>query len=286
MKGKGDILFHRIVSFLLAAAMVITVFAVTVPEEVQAATLTLKGTGSSAKTIKDSDCYTSAGKYKTHYIKYKAGKTGYVTLTFKNASKAVKASHGYVTLCNSSKKALGEKEYWTNNAAYSANYTRSYGVKKNTTYYFKVQCSAATKITAKTTAVTKSTANTKAKAKTLKKSTTVKGVMIAGTNKADWYKINLTSDSKVRLQFTGKTNGFKGGIRVTFYDTDGKKWKSDANPYEDLTLEYSKGGMDICLKADSTGTRYPIPAGKYWIKVERKNAKSSGYYTLKWTTYD
>lgn len=286
MTKKGKILFHRLVSFMLAAVMVITVFTVLSPEEVQAAAnLTFKGTASSTKTIKDSDCYTKAGKLQTYWIKYKAGKTGYVTLTFKNASKSVKGSYGYVTLCNSKKKALGEKEPWTNIATYSANYTRSYGVKKGVTYYFKVQCYYGTKITAKTTAVTKSTANTRAKAKQLKKGTAAKGILIAGDKKADWYKIELPADGKVRVTLTGKTNGYKGGIRATFYGTNGKKWGSASEPYVDMTLEYTKISMNIDLKG-STGTRYPIPAGKYWVKVERRNAKSSGYYTLKWTTYN
>lgn len=285
MTKKGKILFHRLVSFMLAAVMAVTVFAVIPSEEVQAASsLTFRGTGSDTKTIKDGDCYTNKGKLETYWIKYKAGKTGYVTLTFKNASKKAKASYGYVTLYDKSKKkALGEKEAWTNNDSYSANYTRSYGVKKGVTYYFKVQCYYGTKITAKTTAVTKSTANTKAKAKALKKGSTAKGIMIAGDKKEDWYKIDLTAASKVRLTFTGKTNGYKGGIRVTFYDKNGKKWTSDA--YSDLTLEYTKKSMDISLK-DKAGTKYAIPAGKYWVKVQRKNAKSSGYYTLKWTTYN
>lgn len=282
MTKKGKSLFNRIVSLMLAAVMVVTVFAVTAPVEVQAAQkTTLKGTGTDSLTISDANCY-KGSSMRTYYIKYKAGKTGFVTLTFKNASKAYSYSAGYVTLCNSKKKAIGPaKEYWSNGYSSSSAYSRSYGVKKGTTYYFKVQCAAGTKIVAKTTAVTKSTANTKAKAKKLAKNKTVKGIMIAGENKADWYKINITGNcKKLTLTLTGKSQGDDDncGIKMSFYDTDGKLVKTSRTYY--ISGQASKD--QLVFNYGTGATSFSFPTGTYWAKIERLNSKSSGYYTFKW----
>lgn len=289
MTKKGKSLFNKIVSVMLAAVMVVTVFAVTTPVEVQAATTkTIKGTGSDSVTIKDADCY-SGSSLKTYYLKYKAGKTGYVTLTFKNASKIYSNSVGYVTLCNKSKKALGKSaEIWNTGYSKSGYYTRSYGVKKGTTYYFKVQCKAGTKINVKTTAVTKSKANSKSKAKTLKKGSTAKGIMIAGENKADWYKIKISSGAKIKLYYTAKTNGdnYNNGIKFTFYYADGKPMNfvyDDGSKLQYDWLDPFVTSNDAMFATMIGGTVHDAPSGTYYVKVERLNKTSSGYYTLKCT---
>lgn len=287
MTKKGKSVFNRIVSFMLAAVMVVTVFAVTAPVEVQAATTkTIKGTGSDSVTIKDADCY-SGSSLKTYYLKYKAGKTGYVTLTFKNVSKVYSNSVGYVTLCNKNKKAIGRSgEIW--NTAYNGAgyYTRSYGVKKGTTYYFKIQCKAGTKINVKSTAVTKSTANSKSKAKTLKNGSTVKGVMIAGENKADWYKIKTTKSAKIMLYYTAKTNGdnYNNGIKFTFYYADGKPMNfvyEDGSKLQYDWLDSFVTSNNAMFATTINGVTHDAPSGTYYVKVERLNKTSSGYYTLK-----
>ena len=296
MSKKGKSLGNRIVSLMLAVAMVISTFVVASPIEVEAATKTKNFNGSKASstvTIKDSEY-----RGNTFYLKYKPNKTGYVTLTFKSDTMESRVnSYGYVTLCNKSKKAIGYREVW--DTYYGVASTKTYGVKKNQTYYFKVQCNGGAKITAKTTSVTKSTGNTKAKAKALTKSKTAKGIMIANENKADWYKINLTKDSKLRIKFTAKTNGLTGstdaygllpttaqakaGIKVTFYDKNGKKWSSDSST--NLTLAVTENGWDIYRTNIYTGARSGIPKGTYWVKFERMNKYSSGYYTVKWSTF-
>lgn len=286
METKRRKFYQKALSFLLAFAMIVTVFTVAAPEGVQAASLTFKGSGKSTVTIKDSDCY-NAGytAYKTNYIKFKATKTGYVTITFKGASSVYANPAGYVTFCNSKKKALGEtQEAWSTNYSQSWGYTRSYGVKKGQTYYFAVVSNGGVKITANVTAVTKSSANTKAKAKTLAKGKTAKGVIIAGQNKADWYKIKMTSSQKLKLTYTAKSNGDNDqyGIKVTFYDTDGKMWTNNSWGY--VTPQYPSDGMTITM-VNSSGTKFAIPAGTYYVKVERYNKNSSGYYTLKWSTF-
>ena len=275
---------HKIMCMALAAVMMITVLSVAAPSEVEAAGLSFKSSGKSAVTIKDEDCYKGTG-YKTHYIKYKPKNTGYVTLKFQNASNIYSYSFGYVTLCNKSKKSISQKEeLWHNGYNKSLFYTRTYAVKKNQTYYFAVKCDGGTKITANFTKVAKSTANTKAKAKNIAKGKTTKGVILAGENKADWYKIKMTSSKKLKITCTAKTNGDtnKHGIKVTFYDKNGKKWTSDS--YVTMTTANPKNGMNIYMSSNY-GSQHTIPTGTYWVKVERLSKQSSGYYTLKWSTY-
>lgn len=283
----------KVLSMFLAVVMAMTMFVTAAPETVDAAGKSLKGTGTSAVTISDKECY-SGNSYKIHYIKYKAGKTGYVTLKFKNASKKYNESFGYVTLCNDKKKAIGQKkEIWRNDKKESVYYTRSYGVKKGKTYYFAVECDGGTKITATTTEVKKSTANSKAKAKSLKKDKKVTGVLIAGESQEDWYKLKTTGTKKVKLSYTVKTNGsdFREksgyGIKITFYDKNGKKWTK--NSYTLLTGGAPKNAIKISMgQKDATGAligEFGIPDGTYWVKVEPMRKGSSGQYTIQWTTY-
>lgn len=100
-----------------------------------------------------------------------------------------------------------------------------------------MQCNAGTKITATTKKLTKTKANSKSKAKNLKKKTNVTGVIPAGNNKVDWYKIKVTSKAKVRIICSAQTNGsnLKNGIRVTFCNTNGKRW---SNAQTSLTRSY------------------------------------------------
>ena len=77
---------NRILSLLLAMVMVVGVFVVPTPDEVSAATKDKEIKSGKTVTIKDSECY-KGNSFKTHYIKFKAPKTGYVTIRMMNASK-------------------------------------------------------------------------------------------------------------------------------------------------------------------------------------------------------
>ena len=145
--------FHRAVCMFLTAVMAVTLFTVAAPTEAQAAGLSFKGNGKSTVTIKDTQCY-SGRNLKVNYIKFKPSVTGTVTLKFDCSSSYYNNSKGYVTFCNKNKKTIGQKnEIWRNDYAGKIYNTTTYGVKKNTTYYFAVQCNAGTKITATVKAI-------------------------------------------------------------------------------------------------------------------------------------
>ena len=220
--------FHRAVCMFLTAVMAVTLFTVAAPTEAQAAGLSFKGNGKSTVTIKDTQCY-SGRNLKVNYIKFKPSVTGTVTLKFDCSSSYYNNSQGYVTFCNKNKKTIGQKnEIWRNDYAGKIYNTTTYGVKKNTTYYFAVQCNAGTKITATVKAIKDSSASSKSKAKTLSKGKKVTGVIAYGDSKADWYKIKLTKSAKLNLYYLANTNGTneKNGFKITFYNKDGKVFLS------------------------------------------------------------
>ena len=235
-------------------------------------------------------CY-SGRNLKVNYIKFKPSVTGTVTLKFDCSSSYYNNSKGYVTFCNKNKKTIGQKnEIWRNDYAGKIYNTTTYGVKKNTTYYFAVQCNAGTKITATVKAIKDSSASSKSKAKTLSKGKKVTGVIAYGDSKADWYKIKLTKSAKLNLYYLANTNGTneKNGFKITFYNKDGKVFSGKNNgkkvsAISKVTRLYPEDGWYISLA--NGGTKFDLPSGTYYIKVERMSKASSGSYTLKWTTF-
>lgn len=280
--------FNKAVSLMLAVVMMAGIFSAVSPQQAEAAAKvkSFKSTGKSAVTIQDSECYNSKRVQNVHWIKFKAGATGYVTVQITNASKKYSDSYGYITLCNSKKKAIGQsKEYWWTDSSYKLRKVKTYGVKKGQTYYFKVQCASGVKFTATVKSVKKSTANSRKKAKSIAKKKQVTGVMIAGENKADWYKINLTRNQGLKLTFSAKTNG-KGaysGIKFTLYKSNGQVYRSSQG--REATAWVSPRYPNNWLKISrytSSGQMLGIDPGTYYVKVERYDKYSSGYYTLQW----
>ena len=280
---------NRIVSLVLAAIMMVSVFAVSVPQQAEAANELKfnKGKGKSTVTISDEDC--TYFTEEISYIKFKPSVTGYITVKMTNASSIANAS-GYITLCNNKKKPIGRvNERYQTSANNSWVYTRTYGVRKGKTYYLAVNSEGGVKITANIKSASKSTANTRKKAKNLNANKKANGVIIAGENKADWYKINVKKKKKVSVNITAKTNGatvegnyirgIRDGIKFSFYEKKGKPWSSDAYDYACMA---GPGGITFSMKNNYTGATSGIDTGIYYIKVERYTNTSSGFYTLSW----
>lgn len=282
--------FNKVASLMLAVVMMVGIFSAVSPQQAEAAAKvkgSFKSTGKSSVTIKDSECKNKSGKQNEYLIKFRAGVTGYITIKITNASKKFYNSMGTITFCNSKKKAIGQsKEPFLTNSSYNLRKEKTYGVKKGQTYYFKVQCEAGAKFSANVKSVKKSTANSKKKAQNMVKKKKVTGVMIAGENKADWYKIKLTKSQILGLSISGKTNGKDGysGIKITFYDKNGKIYAdTNGNKAVDwVSPLYPNGGWQFYRYNMYTGRRIGIEAGTYYVKIERYNKTSSGYYTLKW----
>ncbi len=288
----------HIICGVLAALLALA--AVTVPQPaLAAAEKSFSGTGKSTVSISDDESYQmDLQKPITHYIKFKAGVTGYITLKFVSDSKLLNAktgepvkAEGDITLCDSKKNAIGVMEAWYSKKAYTGDNARTYGVLKGKTYYFKVESWGGVKISANVVKVAKSSANSKAKAKNLAMGKSAKGVMIAGQKKSDWYKVKLTKGAKLKIEYTAKTMGYadakqygyqEAGLRFTFVmNTKDGKWTAKT----DLTPLRPKNSVTITMRDAKYGTLHNLPAGTYYVKVEPINKKSSGYYTLKWSAY-
>ena len=278
MKGKR--IFNRIASLALAVVMMFTVIGV-MPADVNAATPSFKSSGKSKVTITDDNCSYMPGV--DTWIKFKAKNTGYITIKAACKSDLANDTYGYITFCDKNKKALGQAdELYRTDYDDAKYYTTTYGVKKGQTYYFQVYSRHGVTLTAYANSQKKAAGTKKAKAKTIKKNKTVKGVIIAGDKTVDWYKIKLTKSQKVKINYTAKSNGDTDyyGIKFTFCDSKGKAFTYNA--YDRVNRVYPKSGMEFCLKNTATGKKSGLKTGTYYVKVERYNKKSSGYYTLKW----
>ena len=283
---------NKIVSLVLTAFMMVSVFAVSIPQQAEAAgslNLNFKnGKGKSTVTISDRECTGATNKIAS--IQFKPKVTGYITVKMTNAS-SVRDAAGFMYLCNNKKKAIShKKEQYETNRSQSWFYTRTFGVRKNKIYYLAVESrGGGVKVTANIKAASKSNANTQGKAKNLNPGKKVNGVIIAGENKADWYKFNIKNKKMIRVSLSAKTNGAVAGqgdgdfsgIKYTVYKSDGKKLGDDyASPSTNSTWsEYFKR---IYYNGYPTTQTTGLDTGTYYIKVERHKNTSSGFYTLSW----
>ncbi len=200
------------------------------------------------------------------WMKYKAPNNGYITITAKNKGKAgAGAASGIFQLFDSKKKAPLSGEFAYDTGGAPAQYTAVFGVKKKTTYYLRLQAQGAVTLNCKFTKVAKSSASKKAKAVSLAKNKLAKGIMMAGDNAADWYKVTVPKKQYLHFYYSGKANG---QIQLTF-----------SGSYLNTAKRYVVQG------SEETGHAYTIERvqpGNYFVKVERADSMSSGFYTLKW----
>lgn len=203
------------------------------------------------------------GSYQNyHYIMYKAPYSGYVTIT-------TQGSTGYITLLKSNKKtALSSENYF--NPSYTDSNRLTYGVKKGTTYYIRVKSSEAVSLNIKSGQIKEKSGSSKKKAVTVKRNKTVKGYIQAGSKTVDWYKFKVTKSAKTRIYLNGGTND---RFKITVYKSNGKSMGSGS-------VKGTPCKNTFLFKRGSKETK--LAKGTYYIKIERYNAKSSGYYTLKW----
>lgn len=218
----------------------------------------------SDKTIKSGQTitYYRHNANDVYWFKYKAENTGKVTVN------VTKRYGSYITLANSKKKPLLEKE-WVSDS--DGNYQTSFMVKKGTTYYFGVTAigdDSINTISVKNTAVKEKSGSTKKKAVSIKAKKKIKGIIAVGEKKADWYKFSLKKKKAVTFTLNGD---IKGSLKFTVYNKKGKKIDS-----------YTWSGGQRKLKLTYSTTYGKVKKGTYYVKISRADSKSSGSYTLKW----
>ncbi len=242
------------------ALCAVLLFAVFCPVEASAAT----GNFNKKKTvvIAQEDDFSHTQEYT--WIKYKAPNHGYITVTAQKKG-ASGAASGLFSLYDAKKKTPLSGDYAYNTAGPAASYTVVYGVKKKTTYYLRVAAEGAVSVKCKFTKTSKSYANKKANAQNLAKGKLAKGIMAAGDNTADWYKVTVPKKQYLNFYFSGKASG---KIQLTF-----------SGSYLNTAKRYVVQGDEAENRAYTIERVQP---GNYYVKVERADSVSSGFYTLKW----
>ena len=275
MKKERNSLSNRIVSFVLAAVMMLSVIAVIGPETVSAAEFSINGSGS--VTITDLDTYNAYYANEDQWIKYTAPKSGngYVKFTIECASDMGLDNYSDGTWClfDRNKKQISTIDKF--DTSQTASYFKSiiFGVQKGKTYYLRVDNYPGVKVTAKFTKVTEKSGASKKKAVNIKKGKTVKGTILAGSKTADWYKFKLTKDQYVKISYSAKTNR---GIRFTVYNGS----KSIGSVSQSYASEKTSSQYIVNAR---TNKKLKVKKGTtYYVKVERYDTNSSGYYTFKW----
>lgn len=237
------------------------------------------------KTVKEAKINfgdTSFDSY--YYFEVKPMKTGTITLS----GSADYPVSGYVALCNASKKVLSKDSktndgtwFWTGS---STNYLRTvhFGVKKGKTYYIRIAKCRVTSYAKDannqyvhigylkwTNTAVKSAkyGKKKSKAVKIKKKKTKTGLFVAGTTKAQWYKMKINK-KKATITLTSTKNC--GAIKAKVYYKGYSKW---------LTTTTSASRSGSYYKVKLTGINRNV--GTVYVKVFPEY-KTSGSYKLKW----
>ncbi len=274
MKENRKRLLKRVVSFALALVMMASAFAVSVPDEVQAAGKEFKMKNNKA-TVKIYDKEANAGLTqdgeivatgKVIWIKYKAPKDGYLKISAAESTKA-NFSLGEWQLCNKSKKALSPITVYRTDKTDVYYKTDYFGVKKDATYYLGVLACTGVKIKAQFTSCTDKSGTKKAKSLNLKQKTEVKGVVKAGTTNSHWYKFTTTKNQPLKITI--------------------KPWMTG-----DLTVKVTGPGVypsTSLVKSTNWGESFVIStknnsvrAGTYYVEVKPSSKSSTGMYKIKW----
>lgn len=214
--------------------------------------------------------YAETEKYT--WLKYKAAADGYLTVEVSDLGEGMHAK-GYLALYDSTRTKLLSSSsifYNTANREKSYWYKFTFGMLKGQEYNIRIRSENAVKLTRTFTKLKDPSGPSRIKAAKLKKNKSKKGFVPAGSFKADWYQVNLTKRQKLRLYYSARTNGcFKLTIYMGTKRLGVQKIRNTA-------------GQKIILSLKSGTKRTGLNAGKYYLKVERENTMSSGYYKIKW----
>jgi hypothetical protein len=199
------------------------------------------------------------------YYKVSASKAGSITFNLKTEYSS------YVTLFNSSKKAISEKVYVPATSGKAV-----FAVKKGT-YYVKVKPSS-DYVFVKSTfkAITDKSGSKKSKAKSLTVGGKAISASVLATDKkgaSDWYKFTNKKTKKIMVTFTGSVSS--GEIELEFFNAKGESFGTVKINSVDEDASFNP------YSASYLSTSKTLPKGTYYIKVTKKSTKTSGTYSLK-----
>lgn len=209
------------------------------------------------------------------WLKYKPAADGYLTVEALDLGETDESAKGYLTLYDSSKtRRLSSGTIFYNTANSDKRWRQFvFGLQKGNVYYLRIKSENAAEFTRTFKKIKDVSGATRNKAKKLKKNQTRTGLIPANVSDTDWYQIDLTKKQQLRLFYQAKTNGC---FRLTLYY--GSKQLKTHNIY------YTSGEIKLTIYNRDTYTKKKtgMNAGKYFIKIERANTTSSGFYRIKW----
>ena len=261
------------------ACIILAVFALLcmVPQQVSAADKSKEPeydfNGNKTVEITEKRSYTETEKYT--WLKYKPAADGYLTVKVSDTGAAAEPAKGYLALYDSTKtKLLSSSSIFYNTAHTDKSfwYEFTFGMQKDREYYIRVRAENAAEFGRKFTKVKDTSGSSRTKAAALKKNKAKTGLIAAGVSVVDWYQFSLSKKQKIRLNYSAKTNG---SFKISVYW--GTKLMASWNMY------YTSGQKrTLYLKNDLNKKKMGMNTGKYYIKIERANATSSGFYKIKW----
>lgn len=268
MKENGKRLVKRIVSLALAVVMMASAFAVSVPDEVQAATKEFKMKKNKATVkISDKDAAALADAEEVLWIKYKASKDGFLKVSASENTSAYNYSAGQWQFFSNKKKALTPATTYRTDKTDVYYKTDYFGVKKGTTYYLGVVPLCGVKINAQFVACNDKSGTKKAKSLNLKQKAETQGFVKAGTTNSHWYKFTVTKRQKISItlktwmtaDLTVRITG--PGVQTTEFVTKPDQWWG---------------------RARTVGTNGAVTPGTYYVEIKPTTKLSTGKYTIKW----
>lgn len=222
-------------------------------------------------------CWNEEENEEFAYIQFQAKKDGYITFHTANLPENTGLQiRGTWFLCNSSKKEISSADdcgFWIGDSI-------TFAVKQKCTYFLKVRLYGydGLLVNYEYKAVKDKSGNKKANAYKLKKKKAISGLLMAGENKTDWYKLTLSKKQVLKLTLTTKSYR---GIQLDVFDNKGRQLNGlsvyqPASADEKVTVASRNGRYK-----DSPYTK--LPKGTYYVKVYcLKGAKGCGYYSLSW----
>ena len=222
--------------------------------------------------IKEADCYAKSGNYT--WLRYKPSANGYLSVKASTPQNALSFSKGYLALYDSTKsRVLSSKQIFYNTMHSGTAYWSPFifGLEKGNVYYIRVKGENAVAFSRKFTKVSDKSGASYTSALSLKKNKMKTGLIPAGVSNADWYKITLTKQQNLRLYYNAKTHG---KFKLTLY--------YGTQPVGVRYVYYTQKLQKIIFSMTYQNKKIGMRPGTYYVKMERENASSSGYYKLKW----
>lgn len=269
MKKKGQI-FKKLIGAVAVACAVTLMSGMSTEAAAKPAVKALEKITISASAMKSDTKLTTVSETRVYQIKVsKPSMIGF------HGFSATGSGYGdlKVDIYNSKNKKLNGNAVRVN----SVNDLAGYYHVKSGTYYLKVENVNPFAFYYGTATVKENSGAKKSKAKALKKGQTKVGIIAIGEakGKVDYYKMTLKNPAKIKFQVASySTTG--GGIVAEFLPSSNVKNVKGSVPLK-VSSSYRNHTFELASKAK-------LPKGTYYLKVYRRNKKSTNdaQYAISW----